>query len=66
MHSFYSQSSLNCPLSNPAVGQLVAVRGEDGDELARAQIMEVMALNKVKVTCLLFLLKNYVHQYQKA
>lgn len=50
MHSFYSQSSTHHPLSNPVVGQLVAIRGEDGDELARAQVVEVMAPNKVKVT----------------
>ncbi|XP_035515275.1 tudor domain-containing protein 7A [Morone saxatilis] len=49
MHSFYSQSSTHRPLSNPVVGQLVAVKGEDGDDLARAQVMEVMAPNKVKV-----------------
>ncbi|XP_070775926.1 tudor domain-containing protein 7A [Enoplosus armatus] len=49
MRSFYSQSSTHRPLSNPVVGQLVSVRGEDGDELARAQVMEVMAPNKVKV-----------------
>ncbi|XP_073336645.1 tudor domain-containing protein 7A [Pagrus major] len=49
MHSFYSRSSLHHTLSNPVVGQLVAVRGEDGDELARAQVMEVMGGDKVKV-----------------
>lgn len=54
MRTRYSQNSLNSPLSDPAVGQLVAVRGEDGDELARAQVMEVMAPNRVKVACLLF------------
>lgn len=52
MHSFYSQRSAHPPLSDPVVGQLVAVRGEDGKEMARAQVMEVMAQNKVKVTCL--------------
>nr|XP_046264610.1 tudor domain-containing protein 7A isoform X2 [Scatophagus argus] len=46
---FYSQSSTHCPLSNPVVGQLVAVRGEDGDELARAQVVEVLAPDQVKV-----------------
>lgn len=50
MRSFYSQKSTHHPLSNPSVGQLVAVRGEDGDELARAQVMEVTATDKVKVT----------------
>ncbi|XP_060908783.1 tudor domain-containing protein 7A [Labrus mixtus] len=49
MRSFYSQSSTQHPLSDPAVGQLVAVRGDDGEELARAQVMEVKAPNKVKV-----------------
>uniref|UniRef100_A0A8C4DZA1 Tudor domain containing 7 a n=1 Tax=Dicentrarchus labrax TaxID=13489 RepID=A0A8C4DZA1_DICLA len=49
MHSFYSQSSTHRPLSNPVVGQLVAVKGEDGDDLARAQVMKVMPPNKVKV-----------------
>ncbi|KAM9363643.1 tudor domain-containing protein 7A [Symphorus nematophorus] len=49
MHSFYSQKSTNHPGSSPVVGQLVAVRGEDGDELARAQVMEVMAPDKAKV-----------------
>ncbi|XP_070684167.1 tudor domain-containing protein 7A [Pempheris klunzingeri] len=48
MHSFYSHSSVH-HLSDPVVGQLVAVRGEDGDELARAQVVEVMTPNKVKV-----------------
>ncbi|KAK2815923.1 hypothetical protein Q5P01_026390 [Channa striata] len=49
MRSFYSHSSIYRPLPNPVVGQLVAVRGEDGDELARAQVMEFMDFNKVKV-----------------
>ncbi|XP_040892353.1 tudor domain-containing protein 7A [Toxotes jaculatrix] len=49
MSSFYSQGSTHNPLSNPAVGQMVAVRGEDGDELARAQVMEVTPPDKVKV-----------------
>ncbi|MEQ2189660.1 hypothetical protein GOODEAATRI_027529, partial [Goodea atripinnis] len=49
MQTFYSQNSTNIPVSNPVVGQLVAVRGEDGDEVARAQVMEVMNSNKVKV-----------------
>lgn len=51
MHSFYSQSSAQHPLTNPTVGQLVAVRGEEGEELARAQVMEVIAPGKVKVSC---------------
>uniref|UniRef100_A0A7N8XR69 Tudor domain containing 7 a n=1 Tax=Mastacembelus armatus TaxID=205130 RepID=A0A7N8XR69_9TELE len=41
MRSFYSQRSTQDHLSSPTVGQLVAVRGEDGDELARAQVLEV-------------------------
>uniref|UniRef100_A0A3Q1ESJ4 Tudor domain containing 7 a n=1 Tax=Acanthochromis polyacanthus TaxID=80966 RepID=A0A3Q1ESJ4_9TELE len=49
MTSFYSQSCMQHPVSNPTVGQLVAVRGEDGDDLARAQVMEVIDSNKVKV-----------------
>uniref|UniRef100_A0A3Q3M809 Tudor domain containing 7 a n=1 Tax=Mastacembelus armatus TaxID=205130 RepID=A0A3Q3M809_9TELE len=49
MRSFYSQRSTQDHLSSPTVGQLVAVRGEDGDELARAQVLEVTAPNKVKV-----------------
>lgn len=52
MQSFYSQISNQHRLVTPAVGQLVAIRGEDGDELARAQVLEVMAPNKVKVTSL--------------
>ncbi|KAM7393995.1 hypothetical protein PAMP_020824 [Pampus punctatissimus] len=50
MYSFYIQGSTHHPLSNPVVGQLVAVRGEDGDELARAQLIEVIDMDKVKVT----------------
>ncbi len=53
MLSFYSHKSNQRPLSNPAVGQLAAVRGDDGDELARAQVIEVMAPDKVKVTYLI-------------
>lgn len=49
MRSFYSQGSSHHPLSNPLVGQLVAVRGEDGDEMARAQVTEITSIN-VKVT----------------
>ncbi|XP_076585153.1 tudor domain-containing protein 7A [Chaetodon auriga] len=49
MHCYYSQSSTHCPLSDPVVGQLVAVRGEDGEELTRAQVIEVTAPSKVKV-----------------
>ncbi|XP_056227991.1 tudor domain-containing protein 7A [Seriola aureovittata] len=49
LRSFYIKDSPHQHLSKPVVGQLVAVRGEDGDELARAQVTEVMAPNKVKV-----------------
>ncbi|XP_069022837.1 LOW QUALITY PROTEIN: tudor domain-containing protein 7A-like [Embiotoca jacksoni] len=49
MHLLYNQSSRQRLLSNPTVGQLAAVRGEDRDELARAQVMEVMGPDKVKV-----------------
>lgn len=49
MQCFYSQSSTHQHLSNPLVGQLVAIRGGDGDEVARAQVLEVMALDEVKV-----------------
>uniref|UniRef100_A0A667WL59 Tudor domain containing 7 a n=1 Tax=Myripristis murdjan TaxID=586833 RepID=A0A667WL59_9TELE len=50
MCSFYSQSSVDHQrLHSPAIGQLAAVRGEEGDELARVQIIDVMTSNKVKV-----------------
>ncbi|XP_032418048.1 tudor domain-containing protein 7A [Xiphophorus hellerii] len=49
MQIFYSRNSTKRPVSNPAVGQLVAVRGEDGDEVARAQVTEILDSNKVKV-----------------
>ncbi|XP_061571997.1 tudor domain-containing protein 7A [Cololabis saira] len=45
----YSQRSRQFPLSHPVVGQLVAVRGEEGDDVARGQVMEVMNPSKVKV-----------------
>lgn len=51
MCSFYNQNSTHHSLSKPVVGQLVAVRGEEGDELARAQVVEVVAPDKVKVIC---------------
>lgn len=54
MQIFYSRNSTKRPVSNPAVGQLVAVRGEDGDEVARAQVTEILDSNKVKVTGLVF------------
>ncbi|XP_059192805.1 tudor domain-containing protein 7B-like isoform X2 [Centropristis striata] len=49
MSALYNHSSTNHTLSKPVAGQLVAVRGEDGEELARAQVMEVLAPDKVKV-----------------
>lgn len=57
MHSFYSQSSKQCSVPNPVVGQLVAVRGEDGDELARGQVIEVTGPNTVKVNCIIMIFK---------
>lgn len=49
MRSFYNEGPPQQHLSKPVVGQLVAVRGEDEDELTRAQVMEVMEPDKVKV-----------------
>uniref|UniRef100_A0A665TH26 Tudor domain containing 7 a n=1 Tax=Echeneis naucrates TaxID=173247 RepID=A0A665TH26_ECHNA len=49
MCSFYSQGALQQHPSKLVVGQLVAIRGEDGEEMARAQVMEVKATHKVKV-----------------
>ncbi|KAL3067125.1 hypothetical protein OYC64_016968 [Pagothenia borchgrevinki] len=49
MRTFYSQGSTHHPLSRPVIGQLAAVRGEDGEDLARAQVIEILTLNKVKV-----------------
>ncbi|XP_041789848.1 tudor domain-containing protein 7A [Chelmon rostratus] len=49
MHYFYDQSSTHRPLLDPLLGQLVAVRGEDGEEWTRAQVMKVVDPNKVKV-----------------
>uniref|UniRef100_A0A673AML3 Tudor domain containing 7 a n=1 Tax=Sphaeramia orbicularis TaxID=375764 RepID=A0A673AML3_9TELE len=49
MGTFYSQSSTHLPLSDPVVGRLVAVRGEDEEEVARGQVMEFMTPSKVKV-----------------
>ena len=50
MRTFYSQGSTHHPLSRPVIGQLAAVRGEDGEDLARAQVIEILTLNKVKVS----------------
>ncbi|XP_008414332.1 tudor domain-containing protein 7A isoform X2 [Poecilia reticulata] len=49
MQTFYSRNLMKRPVSNPAVGQLVAIRGEDGGEVARAQVTEILDSNKVKV-----------------
>ncbi|KAM8842026.1 tudor domain-containing protein 7A [Synchiropus picturatus] len=49
MRSFYCRTSIHrtCEL---AVGQLVAIKGEDQEELARAQVTEIMSEeNKVKI-----------------
>lgn len=52
MLSLYKQSTNFQPLSELAVGQLVAVKGENGDDLTRAQVTEVTN-NIIKVTSLL-------------
>ncbi|XP_051939463.1 tudor domain-containing protein 7A [Hippocampus zosterae] len=41
MLSLYEQSTTFQPLSELAVGQLVAVKGENGNDLTRAQVIEV-------------------------
>ncbi|CAJ1052731.1 tudor domain-containing protein 7B-like [Xyrichtys novacula] len=48
MHSFYTSTTQH-PVNRPVVGQLVAVKGEDGEELARAQVMDVTDPSKIKV-----------------
>lgn len=53
MHYFYSQRSAHQHLSSPVVGQLVVISAEEGDELARAQVVELMTPNTVKVMVLL-------------
>ncbi|XP_049576974.1 tudor domain-containing protein 7A isoform X2 [Syngnathus scovelli] len=45
MHALYKQNSTLQPLSQLAVGQLVAVKGENGNELTRAQVTEVTNAN---------------------
>lgn len=52
MSSFYNYNSVRFRLSKVVVGQLVAVREEDGDEVTRAQVIEFNSPDKVKVTCL--------------
>ncbi|KAM4584761.1 tudor domain-containing protein 7A [Odontesthes bonariensis] len=49
MQSFYSPRSTQHLLSDPIVGQLVAVRGEDGDDVTRAQVLGLPNPNRVKV-----------------
>lgn len=51
MRSFYRQGSAHLRhLSRPVVGQLVAIRAEQGDELARGQVQELLAAGvKVRV-----------------
>uniref|UniRef100_A0A8C6LET7 Tropomodulin 1 n=1 Tax=Nothobranchius furzeri TaxID=105023 RepID=A0A8C6LET7_NOTFU len=41
MQTFYSQNFTQHHVSNPIAGQLVAVRGEDGEEVTRGQVMDV-------------------------
>ena len=59
MRSFYSQSSAHIPLSNPSMGQLAAVQGEDGEDLTRAQIVAVLPFDKVMVRVNNWLPKAY-------
>lgn len=49
MLTFYTRSPHH-PVNPPVVGQLVAVRGEDVEEMARAQVIEITASNKIKVS----------------
>lgn len=49
MLSFYNHSSVCFPLSKTVVGQLVAVREEDRDEVTRAQVIELISPDKAKV-----------------
>lgn len=49
MASFYNHNSVRFRLSKAVVGQLVAVRGEDGDEVTRAQVIELNSPDEVKV-----------------
>nr|XP_061791473.1 tudor domain-containing protein 7A-like [Nerophis lumbriciformis] len=48
MLSFYKQNSNLKPLTNLVVGQLVAVKGDNGKEFTRAQVTEVTT-NNIKV-----------------
>ncbi|KAM9792679.1 tudor domain-containing protein 7A [Neosynchiropus ocellatus] len=50
MRAFYRRTSIRRSQPKLAVGQLVAVQGEDEEELARAQVTEIMSeANKVKI-----------------
>ncbi|KAM9769521.1 tudor domain-containing protein 7A [Menidia menidia] len=49
MQSFYSQSSSQHLVARPAAGQLVAVRGEEGDDVTRAQVLRVLNSQRVEV-----------------
>lgn len=51
MSAFYNHSPGRSPLSQALVGQLVAVRDEDGDAVTRAQVIELVSPDKVKVRC---------------
>lgn len=52
MSSFYNRSPGRLPLSKAVVGQLVAVRDADGDAVTRAQVIELISPDKVKVRSL--------------
>uniref|UniRef100_A0A8C6LKE5 Tropomodulin 1 n=1 Tax=Nothobranchius furzeri TaxID=105023 RepID=A0A8C6LKE5_NOTFU len=49
MQTFYSQNFTQHHVSNPIAGQLVAVRGEDGEEVTRGQVMDVTDPDRVKI-----------------
>uniref|UniRef100_H3DL34 Tudor domain containing 7 a n=1 Tax=Tetraodon nigroviridis TaxID=99883 RepID=H3DL34_TETNG len=49
MSSFYKQRFAQFALCKAVVGQLVAVSEEDGDEVTRAQVVEIISEDKVKV-----------------
>lgn len=49
MSSFYKHRFAQFALCKAVVGQLVAVSEEDGDEVTRAQVVEIISEDKVKV-----------------
>lgn len=49
MRCFYSQEPTHLLPSSLVIGQLVAVRAEQGEELARAQVLELLGPDSVKV-----------------